>query len=205
MIITLKLAPGEMLSEAGLSARTGFGRTPIREALQRLEREGLVAIKPQRGVMVTDLQVAEYLGLIEARRPSECLVGRLAARRADDMQRQRMREIADRLTRIGQEDDGLAFTLAGREFHGLPAQAAGNPLLASMLSLVHGRSRRFWFAHHRKFARLTEATERHATRLRLIAEGDKEGAAAASGRLMNYLENFAKRTIDPDYRLDRAG
>ncbi len=205
MIVTLQLGQGEMLSEAGLSERTGFGRTPVREALQRLEREGLVAIKPQRGVIVTELQVSQYLALIEARRPSECQVGRLAARRADDAQRRSMAEIADRLEQLGAEDDGLGFTLAGREFHGLPARAAGNPVLESMLSLVHGRSRRFWYAHYRKYARLTEAAERHAARLRLIAAGDEEKASDASSRLMDYLEDFAKRTIDPDFRLDQTG
>ena len=53
-IVTLKIAPGSVVSEAGLSARLGLGRTPVREALQRLASEGLVQILPRRGIIVTE-------------------------------------------------------------------------------------------------------------------------------------------------------
>ena len=68
LIVTLRLAPGAPLSEAELSARLGIGRTPIREALQRLARERLVAIYPRRGVIVTEINVASQLRLLETRR-----------------------------------------------------------------------------------------------------------------------------------------
>src|SRR5205814_1892051 len=54
-IVTLRLKPGEFLSEQMLSATYKFGRTPIREALQRLAREGLIAIFPRKGMLVSDL------------------------------------------------------------------------------------------------------------------------------------------------------
>ena len=92
--MTLKLAPGTAVSEAELSSHLGIGRTPIREALQRLARERLVTILPRRGVMVSEINVSRQLRLHEARRELERLIARTAARRATDEQRTRFRELA---------------------------------------------------------------------------------------------------------------
>ena len=71
MIVTLQLAPGAVVSESALSKRLGIGRTPIREALQRLARERLVVVLPRRGIMVSEINVSTQLRLLEARRELE--------------------------------------------------------------------------------------------------------------------------------------
>ena len=76
-IVTLALQPGEVVSEAQLSARLGIGRTPIREALQRLARERLVRILPRRGIVVAVVDVREQLRLLEVRREIERMCGEL--------------------------------------------------------------------------------------------------------------------------------
>src|SRR5687767_7049582 len=81
LIVTLQLEPGSAVSEQMLSERLGIGRTPIREALQRLARERLVTILPRRGVVVSAIDVAAQLRLLEVRRELERLVARGAARR----------------------------------------------------------------------------------------------------------------------------
>ena len=81
-IVTLRLEPGEVLSEASLSLELGIGRTPIREALQRLAREGLVNILPRRGILVSDINVRNQLELLAVRREVERLMARLCAVRA---------------------------------------------------------------------------------------------------------------------------
>src|SRR3546814_14394892 len=70
LIVTLRLPPGHVLSEADLAKRLDIGRTPIREALQRLAREGLVVIMPRRGIMVSDINVKRQLRLLEIGRAS---------------------------------------------------------------------------------------------------------------------------------------
>src|SRR3546814_801032 len=97
MIITLQLAPGSAVSEAGLSELLGIGRTPIREALQRLARERLITILPQRGVLVSEINVGTQLRLLEVRRELERLIARCAARRATDAELLQFREIAEHL------------------------------------------------------------------------------------------------------------
>ena len=82
-IVTLVLRPGEVLSEGVLVEALGIGRTPVREALQRLAREGLVVVIPRRGVMVSDIDVKSQLELLVVRRELERLMARLAAERAN--------------------------------------------------------------------------------------------------------------------------
>ena len=65
LIVTLKLRPGAVVSEGELSVLTGIGRTPIREALQRLARERLVSILPRRGIIVSEINVKSQLRLLE--------------------------------------------------------------------------------------------------------------------------------------------
>src|SRR5271157_5359593 len=81
-IVTLRIPPGTVVSEAILSRRLGVGRTPVREALQRLAREWLVVILPRRGIVVSDIDPIRQLRLLEVRREIERLLVRSAARRA---------------------------------------------------------------------------------------------------------------------------
>ena len=74
LITTLKLEPGTVLSEAALVDQLGIGRTPIREALQKLEREGLILILPRKGIQVTDINPRKQLLLLELRRELEKLL-----------------------------------------------------------------------------------------------------------------------------------
>src|SRR3979490_2166991 len=92
MIVTLRLSPGTVLSEQALSLRLKIGRTPIREALQRLARDGLVVIMPRRGIMVSEINLRLQLRLLEVRRELERLMASLAAERASPEERREFAE-----------------------------------------------------------------------------------------------------------------
>ncbi|HUC63288.1 MAG TPA: GntR family transcriptional regulator [Alphaproteobacteria bacterium] len=194
-IVTLDIAPGTVVSEAQLSKRLGIGRTPTREALQRLARERLVVIMPRRGIVVSEINVQTQLQLIEVRRELERLLAQSAARRATEAQRARFAELAEAMKRCAESGDGDGFMKLDREFNQLALAAARNGFLASALALVHGLSRRFWFAFHREVGDLAATATLHATVARAIAEGDRERAAAASDRLMAHVEDFARRAV----------
>ena len=95
MIVTLKLAPGAILSEQTLSVDLGIGRTPIREALQRLAREGLVLVLPRKAILVTDTDPRKQLLVLEVRRELERLLARASAERASVAERAQFQAIAD--------------------------------------------------------------------------------------------------------------
>jgi DNA-binding GntR family transcriptional regulator len=81
LIVTLRLKPGQVLSEQSLSASLGIGRTPIREALQKLALEGLVTILPRKGILVSEINPHSQLRVLEARREIERLLSRASAER----------------------------------------------------------------------------------------------------------------------------
>jgi len=82
-----------------------------------------------------------------------------------------------------------------REFNLLGLQAARNEFAAGAMVLMQGLSRRFWYIHYKEAADLPLAARLHADIARAIADGDKEGAAKASDRLMDYIETFTRATL----------
>src|SRR5271165_5990597 len=125
-IVTLRIPPGSVVSEAILSRRLGVGRTPIREALQRLAREWLVVIMPRRGIVVSEIDPIRQLRLLEARREIERFLARSAAKRATSIQRAQFRAIADGMDQAARDADDIAFMRLDREFNLLVLDAAGN-------------------------------------------------------------------------------
>src|ERR1700674_983067 len=97
MIVSLELAPGSIWSEAELSAKLGIGRTPVREALQRLEGDHLVKILRRHGAQITEINVVDQLLLLELRRDLDRSIARHAARRSTAQERAQLLEMAARL------------------------------------------------------------------------------------------------------------
>jgi DNA-binding GntR family transcriptional regulator len=198
LIVTLKLAPGRVVSEGELSVLTGIGRTPIREALQRLAREKLVSILPRRGIVVTEINVGNQLRLLEVRRELERLIARSAARRATEDERRRFREIAKLFVKSARANDDVTFMRTDRDFNMLCSAAAHNDFAAGAMSLMHSLSRRFWYIHYKQAADMPLTAKLHADIARAIADGDEDRAAKASDRLIDEIEKFSRETVSAD-------
>jgi DNA-binding GntR family transcriptional regulator len=196
LIVTLQLAPGSAVSEQMLAERLGIGRTPIREALQRLARERLVTILPRRGIVVSSIDVAAQLRLLEVRRELERLVARGAARRATEAERARFAELARLFEKAGRTGDDKTFMRVDREFNELCLAAVRNEFAAGAMGLMNSLSRRFWFHHYRQAADMPETAKLHADIARAIAQGDERGAAAALDRLLDNIQAFTRATVD---------
>ena len=195
-IVTLRIPPGTVVSEAILSRRLGVGRTPVREALQRLAREWLVVILPRRGVVVSEIDPVRQLRLLEVRLEIERLLARSAARRAAPVQRVQFRAIAEGMDAAAEDEDDIAFMRLDQEFNLLVLEAAGNEFAASAMSLMNGLSRRFWYAHHKQEADLKLAARLHAAIARGIADGDQDAAGQASDALVAYIQAIARAIIE---------
>jgi DNA-binding GntR family transcriptional regulator len=194
-IVTLRLKPGDVLSEQLLAATFRIGRTPIREALQRLAREGLVRIRPRKGILVSDINPRNQLLLIEVRREIERLLSRTGAQRATEQQRQELRDIAEGMDGAAKENDDLAFMRLDRELNQVILDAAHNEYATRSMKLLQGLSRRFWYMHYREAADLPMCARLHANQARAIAQGDDDAAARATDKLMDYVESFTRATL----------
>jgi DNA-binding GntR family transcriptional regulator len=195
-IVTLRLEPGAVLSESALAAELGFGRTPIREALQRLSREGLVVILPRKGILVSEINPRKQLLVLEVRRELERLMARTGAIRSTQAERAEFHEIAEGMERASHDNDDIAFMRYDQQLNSLVAKAAHNEYASRAMRLMHGMSRRFWYMHYKESADLPLCARLHAALARRIAEGDPEGAAEASDRLVDYAETFTRATLE---------
>jgi len=198
MIVTLKLVPGEVLSEAALARQLGIGRTPIREALQRLSREGLVVILPRKGILVSDINPRKQLLVLEVRRELERLLSRRGARRRTAEQRERFFEIAEGMEAAGENNDDIEFIRLDNELNKLIAKAAHNEYAMRAIHMLQGLSRRFWYMHYKQTADLPLIARLHARQARAIGDGDADRAGAASDELMDYVESFTRATVDAE-------
>ncbi len=197
LIVTLELPPGSVWSEAQLSERLGIGRTPVREALQRLQSVYLVKIVPRFGAQVTEINVSQHLRLLEVRRVLERLIAVSAARRATPEECQHLLGMAATLEAMV-DSDVLRYLRFHYEIKAYIAACARNPYAESAIAPAYAMSRRFYYLHYRKAHDLPVATAHHARVIRAIVAGDEEKAAAASDRLMDYVEELTRTTVMQD-------
>jgi DNA-binding GntR family transcriptional regulator len=199
LIVTLRLAPGTAVTEAQLSEMLGIGRTPIREALQRLAAQRLVRILPRRGIVISDIDVKAQLRLLEVRRELERLICRKAARRATDEERKRFTELAKGFRQCAKDGDEQRFMRMDREFNELCIVAARNEFAAGAMNLMNSLARRFWFLHYRQAADLPLTAKLHADLAQAIATGDEDASGKASEKLLDTILDFTRATVSTDY------
>jgi DNA-binding GntR family transcriptional regulator len=186
-LVTLQLTPGSLVSEGDLISRTGIGRTPVREAIQRLAQQELFQVIPRKGLLVAPVSRSGMLHILETRKPLERLVVHRAALNARDEQRSGLAAIARQMA-ISHE--------RFEEFLGLDHQldelldaCAGNPFAAAALAPLRSHSRRFWY-FHRQQVQLSDAIAAHAQLARLVARRDFNGAQKASDSTIAVLERL---------------
>jgi DNA-binding GntR family transcriptional regulator len=196
LIVTLALPPETILSEQSLAARLDIGRTPIREALQRLARDGLVVILPRRGILVSQINLKTQMRLLEVRRELERLMARGAAERATAEESASFAAIAREMRRASDDSDDMTFMRLDRQFNELISQTARNEFASRAMGLMHGLSRRFWYQHYRESGDLPLSARLHAEVAEAIAKRNPDAAAKASDRLIDYIESFTRKTIE---------
>ena len=195
MIVMRELSPGTMISEGQLGTELGCGRTPVREALQRLKLEGYVDVHPRRGALVTSVDVLKQLELLEVRRSLEDLMARLASVRATGVERRRLTELAAEITAAANAGDRLGFYNANKQIHEVTAAATHNETFVKTIGAVHGLSRRFWYAYIGE-EELKTAAEHHAAVVISVAHNDPKQAIENVVLLMDYLESLTRKAID---------
>lgn len=191
MIVTLELPPGSVATEGVLIERLGLGRTPVREAIQRLAWEGLVEVRPRSGLAIAPLHPGDWLRVIDARRGVEILLARSAARYVTRDAAARFHDAALGMQKAVVAGDVIGFLEADKALDEALALAAENPFAARVAAPLQTHSRRFWF-RYKADTGLAEAAERHVALIRSILEGDEKAAAAEAERLMSLLGSHAE-------------
>jgi DNA-binding GntR family transcriptional regulator len=193
-IVTLELPPGSVWTEADLSKKLGIGRTPVREALQRLESDYLVEIVPRLGARIRTIDIQQQLLSLEVRRVLERLIAVRAARHCTEAEREKCRELA-RIMDSLVDAEVLVYLRYHLRMKRYVSDCARNPFVARAIAPLHAMSRRFYYRHYRRAHDLHVAANRHAEVLRAIADGDEKAAAEMSDRLMDYVEEITRAAL----------
>lgn len=199
MIERGELEPGSMISERGLMELTGFGRTPVREAIQRLALSHMLRIHPNRGIEIPAASVEDQLSRLEVRRATEVLTVTLACERATP---EGLRDMRDMITVLKGEFSLQSYSDTVRQTHALVTRAAHNPYLEALMPPLQALSRRFWIMHVKNEAKeIGHGKVLHQLLLAAITERDVERARQASLALNDYLVQFALDVVSQRARL----
>ncbi|WP_213959520.1 MULTISPECIES: GntR family transcriptional regulator [unclassified Variovorax] len=195
LIATLQLEPGSPVVEGDLVERTGLGRTPVREALLRMVSSGLVVQQPRRGLLVSSIDLADHLDVIQTRRVLECLIAGCSARRATAEQRKAIVLRAGKMIKAASRGNLHDYMQADHELDVVNHQASHNQSAVKCVVPLVVQCRRFWYAYQHE-GEIGEAARMHMKLAEGIATGDEAAAVAGANQLLDYLERFARRVID---------
>jgi DNA-binding GntR family transcriptional regulator len=186
-LVTLALPPGKQISEGQLIDLTGFGRTPVREAIQRLAQQELFLVMPRKGVVVTPVSRASMAHVLEARKPLERVIVYRAALNALDAQRSEIASIARKLTIA--HDSFEDFLKLDQDLDRLLDKCAGNTFASAAVSPLRSHCRRFWY-YHRHQMQLSDAISANSKMARLVTRREFNGAQKASDGVIAVMERL---------------
>jgi DNA-binding GntR family transcriptional regulator len=179
-VVSGVLRPGDRLDESSLAMRYGVSRTPVREALARLNAMGLVDRQPNRGSVVTTLSDEHLSSMFEAMAELEAICARLSAGRMTGTERNQLDAVhrdAARLVYVGAEDDYARHNV---DFHSRLYDGAHSPHLRELVNLTRSRLAPFRRAQFRISGRLAKSWTEHDVIVTAVLRGDPVAAEAAA-------------------------
>jgi DNA-binding GntR family transcriptional regulator len=195
LIVTLELAPGSIVSERELQERLGVGRTPVREALQRLEGERLIEVYPRRGIFVSNVNVLDLAVLSEVRTVLEGFAARLAAERSTADDREATSALIADLDELSAAADERRLIHLDQRIHRHVYRCTHNPFLETTLDGYYVLTLRIWFLALDRVNRLGDAVQEHRELLEAIRDGDPERAEDAMRRHVAGFEEAIRRVL----------
>ncbi|MEX0810201.1 MAG: GntR family transcriptional regulator [Dongiaceae bacterium] len=175
-IVAGELVPGEALRQAHIAERLGLSRAPVREALQRLEIEGLAVLRPRRGYVVADLDIVEIADIFEMRIWLEGRASALAAGRRTIADLRALEELIARMDECARGDtvDIVTWAALNREFHMKLFQISGRRQLCRMALSLRDSVERYVRVDYALSEMLRHAQHEHKGIFAALKAGDAE-------------------------------
>ena len=195
-LIMLEIRPGEPINDASLAAELGVGRTPVREALKRLETDHLVITYPRRGTFATVVDVTELGSISDIRQLLEPHAARRAAENANPQMRTELRARAEEIRHLDLRDGDRAYFFGeDMAVHRLIYRATGNPHLEDVLVRYDNLATRIWCLVIDKLPDLAQHIRDHSSLLEAIADGDGDAAARLALGHVTGFEQAIRRVL----------
>ncbi|WP_372463013.1 GntR family transcriptional regulator [Pseudonocardia kujensis] len=176
-LVMLEIRPGDPLNDDRLAAELGTGRTPVREALKRLESDRLVVAYPRRGTFATAVDITDLANLSEVRLALEPLAARSAARGAGSADRAELAALGERIAALEPGGDPRELLRADVEVHRALYRATSNPHLEDVCVRLDNLATRIWVLFLDRLPALPGHVHEHADLLRAVVAGEEEKAA----------------------------
>jgi DNA-binding GntR family transcriptional regulator len=190
------LKPGERLMEIQLAEELGVSRTPVREAIRKLELEGYVIMMPRRGTYVANLSIRDVNEVFEIRTSLDSLAGGLAAERITDEELEALQCLLVKLNGYIEDDNMDKIVETDVKFHDILYQASRNSRLVGIISNLRDQLTRFRTASMSFPGRLNATLEEHRRLVEAIAQGDADEARAAAEDHMEKSEQTLLKSME---------
>lgn len=193
-ILTGKIVPGTRMMEIELAEEMGVSRTPIREAIRKLEKEGLVTIEPRRGAYASTITTSDIIDILEVRQDLEGLAGSFAAKSMDEDELAELVEVSRLYNDAVKEGNVADMIEYDTRFHKVIVDSCENKILVNMIEQLQEMVLRFRYIYYDDFRRASKMPAEHECIVAAIKTRD--GAAARSG-IDKHLESL-KQIIQED-------
>lgn len=191
-ILTGELKPGERLMEIHLADKLGVSRTPIREAIRKLELEGLVTMIPRRGAEVAQITEKHLRDVLEVRRALDALAVELACERITDAELESLKDACDNFEKETKQGNANRLARADVAFHDIILNASGNERLVQMISNLSQQMYRYRLEYVKDETSYDRLIVEHAAIYEAIRRRNgREGAEA----IKNHIDNQEKAVI----------
>lgn len=192
-ILTGELKPGERLMEIHLADRLGVSRTPIREAIRKLELEGLVVMIPRKGAQVAKITEKNLKDVLEVRRALDMLAVKLACRRMSEEDKKELRRACDEFAQIIRSNNAKDITEADVHFHDIILKSTGNDRLIQIVNNLAEQMYRYRLEYIKDTVYHSRLVQEHEAIFNAIINNEEEEAAAA---VVLHIDNQEKTIIE---------
>ncbi len=191
-IMVGEIAPGTRMMEVDLAYEMGVSRTPVREAIRKLEKEGLVTIEPRRGAYASDISAKEMVDVLEVRQDLEGMAAGLAAQKIKDEDKEQLAQVTRNYREAVESGDVQEIIKRDEEFHKFIVSLSDNKTLIKMVSQVQELALRFRYIYYEDFSRFKNQPTEHQMVVEAIMSGDAGSARRHAEAHISRLKDFVK-------------
>ena len=191
-ILTGQIAAGERMMEEETSRDLGVSRTPVREAFKRLEKEGLVIIKPRRGAFATQMAKKDLMEILDVRESLESMAAGQACERMTKAQKEKLRSVCEKHKKVVANNTYKQMVKYDTEFHQLLVEGSRNKTLINFVEQLQELVLRFRYIYYDKTESAANVAAEHGNILEAILEGDVDKTIAETKKHIIGLKDIVR-------------
>ena len=189
-ILVGEISPGTRMMEVELADVMGVSRTPVREAIRKLEKEGLVTIEPRKGAYASNISIKDMVDVLEVRQGLEGMAAAIASGKITERQKADLLNVVEKYKAAVESANIEEIIKYDEEFHSMIISISGNKTLMQVFSTVQELALRFRYIYYDDFNRYESMPREHQLIEEAIMSGDAEKARVAAGDHVSKLKEF---------------